>query len=1043
MSKKIFSLFFILILIAPALVWMAAGPFSGNRGDPSPEAFPRPYGWALLKNDYYRALDRYLNDHFVLRDRIVVAKNWIDLKIFGRTDHPAIHVGREGWLFRRKDVQDRLGKDHGDLGIAARRLLELHALEKVTRASGRRFRFLVVPNKAAVYPEYLGWVSFPAGGGGSVYDSLREAHRAYPLSSWLPLEGLILANKFGSHLLYDPTGIYWNGHGAALAAETLRRDLLSADAALPVMTAAGRPDDLAGRLFGRAPPLPATAMRRLAGAHAQGLGRLLVYGDGGLERLLPYLRQMARQVDVVSSGTIPTEAVREDWRPYDGILIQTSASGIRDLRIDLDPIFDQLAAEAGPAFRVPVDLAAVRPLAQIALNPAEGGLEIKSLGTQSAFVLVDLPGSYQRCFRVLRLNLTARQPDTMTVTYPAKPSFRVAKSLPPGRFNLYLPLPARSRPALWVQPGTRAGLLVLHAAEIIGFPQDEHACGRPPRRDKPDRVADGPPALPAKPNQEGGEGPGAAPAESAGKPLGPAFPAVVDASRDEKKPDRADASAAPPSAAVTASNRPDPHEGPRPEQAADEDIPSAAGNPVAQTPAPSEDVAPRIVLNDFADGRIFQRQGRQADIIVSGAYTGTVTGIEARVIRHESGEPVVPWTVIDDAPANGVFLGLLPGVPEGGWYRLEVRAAGAPGILSTGASRWGIGILVACIGQSNMKEWFHSGTDLQAHPLLRRFDADGWHEPGTRGNGAIACGNRIIAFTGLPVGLLDYAVNGSGLVRRADWGKGYWRDSRPGSIYRRFVDGVAATGGSLEFVIFIQGEADAARGVVTRMEYQAGLRRFITRQVRRDIGNASARAQLPFLVVGMVKRPGGLDEPHQAIREAQWEVADRVLECYLAATTLDLPNLGKQHLTPAAYTRMGLRVAQTVLYVLGRVGFYRGPAVAAVGSFDARGLEVTLTHRGGTDIAPSSGITGWAVADAQGVAPIQKVFRQGPRTIRILLDRPLEGRTEVRYLYGALPDTRRPLRDNASPSLPLEAFRGWVAPLAKTSAKAAPDPSTP
>jgi hypothetical protein len=235
---------------------------------------------------------------------------------------------------------------------------------------------------------------------------------------------------------------------------------------------------------------------------------------------------------------------------------------------------------------------------------------------------------------------------------------------------------------------------------------------------------------------------------------------------------------------------------------------------------------------------------------------------------------------------------------------------------------------------------------------------------------------------------------------------------------------VDATGGRLDYVIWIQGEADAARGTVTGEDYQASLTRFINRQVRLDIANGSNRPQLPFLVVGMVKRPGGRNEPHQALREAPHAVAEEVAECYLAATNLDLRNQGKQHLAPEAYTTMGQRVAQNILYIVGREDFYRGPRVEAVRLEGEQVLEVMVQHRGGIDIAPAFGITGWDVIDHQGDVPILKVIRDDPRTIRIFLGRPLNVPVEVRYLHGTRPDARRPLMGNASPSMPLEAFSG-------------------
>ena len=127
---------------------------------------------------------------------------------------------------------------------------------------------------------------------------------------------------------------------------------------------------------------------------------------------------------------------------------------------------------------------------------------------------------------------------------------------------------------------------------------------------------------------------------------------------------------------------------------------------------------------------------------------------------------------------------------------------------------------------------------------------------------------------------------------------------------------------------------------------------------------------------------------------------------------------------------MGRRVAQTVLFVLGLEDFHRGPQVDAVQHDGEDMLMVVLRHRGGSDIRPATAITGWEIVDQEGRVTIRNVIRRGPRTIGIHLARPLQGTAEVRYLYGARPDARRPLMDNATPSLPLEAFRGSIDPPA-------------
>lgn len=451
--------------------------------------------------------------------------------------------------------------------------------------------------------------------------------------------------------------------------------------------------------------------------------------------------------------------------------------------------------------------------------------------------------------------------------------------------------------------------------------------------------------------------------------------------------------------------------------------PSADKEPPEPETRPPQKPSPKtIVLNDVQPGSIFQRKGTSANIVISGRYTGEAKAIEARVEHFETREPVVPWTVIDSAPTQGIFMGILSEVPQGGWYRIAVRFSDQHTVADTGKARWAVGILVACIGQSNMEEWFYSGNDLSPHSLTGLHRKGRWQPASFQGNGATAFANRLIGRTGVPVGLLDYAVNGSGLCKEADWGTGYWADQSRGSIYRKLVDAVSDAGGALEYVLWMQGEADAARATISKRQYRQTLTAFIEQQIRKDIINGSTQPKLPFLLIGMVKRPIGKDAPHQAVRNAQWQVIQDIPQCYMAATTMDLKNLGRQHLAPEAYTTLGLRTAQTILYLLGEETYYRGPTVISSFKIDPRTIEVRLLHRGGNDFQPQSGITGWRIFQGSEKIPIEDVSRADSRTIHIRLANPVQGSLHLSYLYGAMPDTKHPIRDNSAMELPLESY---------------------
>jgi len=979
--RKIVSLIFVSLLILPAVAWVVGFDFGMNVDrlglDP-----PRLDGRALLNRAYYRAFDQYFNDSFSLRSPLILGKNWLDYYVFHTTDSPDVHIGANGWLYSRKSIQDDRKEAPNDPTDVGRFVLELHALEKVIQASGRRFFYIVAPSKSTVYPEFVGFLPQGASCDRSRYDLFLDNIAAQPLQSFVRLDERLKEEKKAGALLYDKTSTYWNGLGATQAAETIRRQMFPNDFEerppdynLVVTNDMG---DLNRQLMGLSSPPEGEPVRHFVGSDRPDLPVGIVYGDAFMNNLLPYLVHLFRQLDVIRADQIPSKKHGENLIACDSIIIEEAESEIGSTRIELDRIFSIFEDEAYIPERQQLDLQKVIPVSHISLSLKTAGLEVKSAGPQSVFGFPSVPASDQSVFRVLKLSIEASQSDSMKVNYIGGLSQVIPKSLRTGLTEVYLPLPFGETRSLHIHPGQRVGLFLLCSAEILGFSdrtssdrslQEMTAVAVTPREVEDDLLLAEPEEAPSKSKTD--------------IDVLAAFSDRAVKTLDSKGGD--------------------------------------LGEEEGRTSHRSS-----LALTEFEEGCVFQRRCRSADIVVSGTYTGMTHAIEATVVREDTFEEIVPWTVIDDSPQNGIFLGVLPDIPQGGWYNIQVRDSRDHTVTSNGSHKWGVGILVACIGQSNMKEWFYTGTALKPHPLLRKHTAKGWAYPGTRGNAAIAFGNMVIERLGVPVGLLDYSKNGSGLRKEADWGTGYWEDTAPGSIYNDFVTGVSKAGGAVEFVVWIQGEADAARGTVTEDEYRNSLESFVKNQVRGDVENGSECELLPFLIVMMIKRPGGRDIPHQAIRNAQKDVAENIAECYLAATTLDLENHGKQHLTARAYVTLGRRVAQTVLYILGEETYHRGPEVAEVRRMNDRAIDIEIKHRGGTDFTPLSEITGWEVL-ANGVpVPITEVYRHDPQTIRIVLEPPFVGRVKIRYLYGAMPDTTQPVLDNSPMSLPLEGFQSEI-----------------
>ena len=1040
--RKIIILIFVLLLLTPAVVWFIGLDFGlqVDRIGLKPPRFDRR---ALFDNAYYLSFDQYFNDTFSLRSPLILTKRWLDYRIFNMTDVKGVHVGNNGWLYSRQSIDDYRKEACNETQNIERLVLDLHAVEKIIEATGRRFFFIVAPSKSTIYPEFVGLLPQSPGCNYSRYDLFFEAIAAQPLKGFVRLDRYLHEVKNNSALLYDRNGSFWNGMGAMAASEAIQAQIIKNHKEKVVFeqkrNATVDHDDLNKRLMGLLSGAEEVPVMHLSHSGQPGRTHGIIYGDDFLKNLIPYLSQLFSRLDVIQADSLPSRQYGEDLSAGDLILLERAESELGTARIEIDKIFSIFEAEALIPIRHPYDLQTIIPGANVSLNHEADGLEIKSVGIQSVFKFKPIPASDTNIFRVLKLTIEASHSDIMTVKYMTASPRVVPKSLKSGVTELYLPLPFQKTSSLNIHPGNKAGVLILRSAEILaftdspGFPEPLQKKILVAKTDSKEKASQPHAEIDARLPKSQAEADISVPElknrnPDANSETAPSIDVellrlkrlrlegAIPDYKNDLKPEKSKASISISKTATVDSN------------AIPDNMPDETDTDEIASMTPGEPVSniPLITLTDFEDGRIFQRNGQSAKIVVSGTYKGQMEAIEARVVRSNTVEEILAWTVIDAGPRNGIFVGELADVPQGGWYNIQVRSHTDHTVAISGRHKWGVGMLIACLGQSNMKEWFYTGKDLTADSLLRKFSDSGWSKFGPIGNAAIAFGNRIIERLGFPVGLMDYSVNGSGLRKEADWGTGYWEDTSPNSIYDHFITGVSDAGGAAEFVIWIQGEADAARGTVTKNEYADSLEHFITNQVRSDIGNGSGHANLPFLIVMMIKRPGGKDGPHQDIRNAQRHVVDNIADCYLAATTLDLKNHGRQHLTPKAYISMGNRVAQTVLYVLGQETYHRGPGVTNVKQIDNRTIEIAIKHNGGSDFKPALGITGWEIIANGASVPISKIYRHDPQAIRILLERPLDDKAQIRYLYGAMPDAKNPVLDNSPLSLPLEEFQSDI-----------------
>jgi hypothetical protein len=444
---------------------------------------------------------------------------------------------------------------------------------------------------------------------------------------------------------------------------------------------------------------------------------------------------------------------------------------------------------------------------------------------------------------------------------------------------------------------------------------------------------------------------------------------------------------------------------------------------------------------------VFQRdiRGTSKSVTVNGTYSSmNWNRVEARVLRHSTNTPVVDWTTIDSTPGGGTFSGGLT-VPQGGWYNVEIRALDGAGSVigsSRGTHKWGVGMLILCIGQSNMVgngqppftiansdlavnysnsgRWEHLADpyDDESPPGAVDSDNDVISTYNVGGSMIPALANSLLQTFNFPIAFVPSAKGGSSLYSQ-------WAYRNPSNhydtttLYGQSITKAQSVGG-VELIIMHQGETDATVHR-TEAQYEADFTTMIG-NYRQDL-----YATIPIFIcqLGTIQQGtnGVTDADVVAIRNAQHDL-DNGVNIFMAATAMDQPRMDQVHYTCQGLNAIGGRIAQTIKYYLGATSYYRGPAITSV--FFADGyrstVDIQIGHRGGNDITPVSGITGFSLLSNGSPVGITSAVRMNADRIRLTLASAIpQGTTaKLRHLWGSNPVTSALVKDNSSLALPLE-----------------------
>lgn len=386
-----------------------------------------------------------------------------------------------------------------------------------------------------------------------------------------------------------------------------------------------------------------------------------------------------------------------------------------------------------------------------------------------------------------------------------------------------------------------------------------------------------------------------------------------------------------------------------------------------------------LALVEFANQKVYQRVGTSKIISVAFTFTGSPALIQARVLNDVTSAVVVDWTTISQNPTGTSGAGPL-NVPQGGWYRIELRCGVNTGLVSAGSNKFGVGMVIALIGQSNMHNRPSTGVkrplgDVRsvhfntsnAYARIGNIndtksanlesDQAGYGSPSVtiqsavNGDGFVYIGNLISQNLNMPVCIIERAVGGSDI---ASWMAGQ-------TNWTTFAAAVAAAGGDFELCVLQLGESDAnlmsTATMVTRLGQLQG-------QLKSLTGRNDSNLHFGIVPLGIGSYLGSSEGEFGNMRAAHVQYANNTAGAFLWSSAHDTYTSDGVHIVAEGFSRVDRRGVKSFLARLGIGVSGAGPRITGA-TRTGTTVTATVAHAGGSALLDGGGGNGAALTGFQ------------------------------------------------------------------------------
>lgn len=196
------------------LITIGIKTFIGKSNSPSKEEKVefKPSSYSSFSDEF----DKYFSANFGFRSKFINMNNIVKYNVFKQSGEDSVIAGRDGWLFYNSALHDYTGENV----LSDEEIVEIadyvEAMSEKCEKAGKKFVFVIAPNKMEVYGKYMPYYYVENRADGNYEKLINEL--SLRDVAYTDLKKLFKEdNTYPGMPLYHKLDSHWNNLGASIA----------------------------------------------------------------------------------------------------------------------------------------------------------------------------------------------------------------------------------------------------------------------------------------------------------------------------------------------------------------------------------------------------------------------------------------------------------------------------------------------------------------------------------------------------------------------------------------------------------------------------------------------------------------------------------------------------------------------------------------------------------------------------------------------------------------------------------------------------------